>query len=153
MENQRIEREVHVAASPEVVFEVVSRPEHVREWWSDDAEFEPVAGATGVLVFGERGAPGSHVPALRVVEVDPPHRFAFRWTDDAVEPAEGNSLLVTFDLEAVPGGTLLRMVESDFTERGWDDVTVEAAYRDHVDGWDHFLPQIPTYVTGLVAAS
>lgn len=32
-----IEREIYVEASPEVVFEVISQPEHLREWWPDDA--------------------------------------------------------------------------------------------------------------------
>ena len=36
-----IEREIRVEASPEVVYEVVSSPEHLREWWPDDADLEP----------------------------------------------------------------------------------------------------------------
>jgi uncharacterized protein YndB with AHSA1/START domain len=35
-----IEREIHVDASPGVVYEVVSRPEHLRGWWPDDADLE-----------------------------------------------------------------------------------------------------------------
>ena len=35
MEYGSIEREIHVDASPEVVFEVVSRPEHIAQWWTD----------------------------------------------------------------------------------------------------------------------
>ena len=38
MEFGSIEREIHVEASPEVVFEVVSQPEHLKEWWPDDAD-------------------------------------------------------------------------------------------------------------------
>jgi uncharacterized protein YndB with AHSA1/START domain len=38
MEYDSIEREIHVDASPEVVFEVVSRPEHISQWWADDAD-------------------------------------------------------------------------------------------------------------------
>ena len=32
-----IEREVRVAAPPDVVYEVLSTPEHLALWWSDDA--------------------------------------------------------------------------------------------------------------------
>ena len=43
-----IEREIYVDASPEVVFAVVSRPEHLREWWPDDAALDdPTPGGTG----------------------------------------------------------------------------------------------------------
>ena len=49
MEYASIEREIHVDASPEVVFEVVSSPEHISEWWSDAADFETTPGAVGEL--------------------------------------------------------------------------------------------------------
>jgi uncharacterized protein YndB with AHSA1/START domain len=50
-----IEREIHLDASPGVVYEVVSRPEHLRRWWPDDADLEEaVPGAEGEIVFGER---------------------------------------------------------------------------------------------------
>jgi uncharacterized protein YndB with AHSA1/START domain len=152
MEYGRIEREIHVEAEPAIVFEVVSRPEHLREWWPDDARFEPEPGATGTFVFGDPSAPGAHVPALTVVEVDPPRRFSFWWSDDAEVPGEGNALLVTFDLEPAGTGTLVRMTESGFRERGWEAAVLEEAYRDHVNGWDHFIPRLAEYVARLVAA-
>ena len=47
MEFGTIEREIYVEASPEVVFEVVSSPEHVQQWWPDEARYEPVPGVDG----------------------------------------------------------------------------------------------------------
>ena len=42
MEYGSIEREIHVDASPEVVFDVISSPEHIREWWGGvEAHVEP----------------------------------------------------------------------------------------------------------------
>ena len=79
MEYGSIERDIHVDASPEVVFEVISRPEHMREWWPDDARFEPVAGAPGELVWRDADTGETTTVALAVVEVDPPKRFSFRW--------------------------------------------------------------------------
>lgn len=152
MEYGSIEREIHVAAAPEVVFEVVSTPEHLTEWWPDEARFEPVPGATGELVFGDRNDPAAHVPVLTVVEVVPPRRFSFWWSDDAEVAAEGNALLVTFDLEPAGEGTLVRMTESGFRERGWEAAVLEAAYNDHVNGWAHFMPRLPAYVDRLVAS-
>jgi uncharacterized protein YndB with AHSA1/START domain len=152
MEYGSIEREIHVEASPEIVFEVVSRPEHLREWWPDEATFEPVPGATGELVFGDRGDPAGHVPVLTVVEVEPPRRFSFWWSDDAEVAAEGNSLLVTFDLEPAGAGTTVRMTETGFREQGWEAAVLEEAYRDHVNGWDHFMPRLAQYVDRLVAS-
>ena len=53
MELGSIEREIFVDASPEVVFEVVSSPDHVKQWWPDDARYSPEPGGTGEIVFGE----------------------------------------------------------------------------------------------------
>lgn len=53
MEYGSIEREIHIDATPEVVYEVVTAPEHLRQWWPDDADLEPVPGATGTITFGD----------------------------------------------------------------------------------------------------
>ena len=151
-EQGRIEREIHVDASPEVVFEVVSRPEHLKEWWPDDAVFEPTPGATGELVFGDRSDPAAHVPVLTIVEVDPPRRFSFWWSDDAQVAGEGNALFVTFEVEAAGSGSVVRMTESGFRERGWEAAVLEEAYQDHVNGWAHYMPRLEEYVDRLVAS-
>jgi uncharacterized protein YndB with AHSA1/START domain len=148
-----IEREIHIEATPEVVYEVISRPEHLREWWPDEAELEPVPGATGVITFGDRTAPGANVVPLTVLEADPPRRFSFRWVYDEGEAAtSANSLLVTFELVPSGAGTLLRFTETGFREKGWEAAVLEEEYRQHVTGWDHFLPRLVTYVARLVAA-
>ena len=142
MEYGTIERELFIEASPEVVFDVVSSAEHVREWWPDEARFEAIAGDSGEIVFGELGGART-VVSLTVVEVQPPELFSFRWTHPAGEIArEGNSLLVTFHLTPAPGGTLLRMTESGFREMGWDAALLEQQYREHVTGWGYYLPRI-----------
>ncbi len=149
-----IEQEIHVAATPDVVYEVVSRPEHLREWWPDDAVLdEPVAGAEGELVFGRRGEAGAVVERLTVVEADPPRTFSFRWTHGPGEPAAATtSLLVTFALEPTATGTRLTLTETGFRERGWEVAVLEERYADHVQGWDHFVPRLAAYLDRLAVA-
>lgn len=140
MDYGTIEREIHIDASPEVVFDVVSSPKHLREWWPDEAEYPPVPGGAGRIGFG-----GSWVQ-FTVVDAEPPRRFSFRWTHEEGESAApGNSFLVVFELEPAGAGTLLRMTETGFRERGWDEAKVAAEYADHVTGWDQFLPQLTAY--------
>jgi uncharacterized protein YndB with AHSA1/START domain len=151
MEFGTIEREIYVDASPEVLFEVVSSPDHLEQWWPDEAHYERVPGETGEIVFGERGAGGA-VVAFTVVEVRPPRTFSFRWTHPAGEPARlGNSLLVTFELTPSGRGTLLRMTESGFREMGWEVAMLEQQYREHVTGWDYYLARLVPYVATLEA--
>ncbi|MDI6099404.1 SRPBCC family protein [Actinoplanes sp. NEAU-A12] len=149
METGSIEREIYVEASPEVVFEVVSSPEHLKQWWPDDARYGTEPGSSGEIVFGDRDAGGT-VVALTVVETRPPVMFSFRWTHPAGETAaEGNSLLVTFDLAPSGAGTLLKMTETGFREMGWEVAVLEEQYRDHVSGWDFYLPRLVSYAAKL----
>ncbi|MFI2105650.1 SRPBCC family protein [Isoptericola sp. NPDC019693] len=139
-----IERELYVEASPDVVFEVVSRPEHVRRWWPDDADFDPEPGAAGSITFGD--GPDRTVESFTVVESLPPRTFSFRWTHPSGEEATaGNSLLVTFELVPSGDGTLLRMTETGFREQGWEVAVLEQHYREHVEGWAFYLPRLVTY--------
>lgn len=149
MEFGTIEREIFVEALPEVVFEVVSSPDHLKEWWPDEARYEPTPGSTGELVFGDGNA-GRKVVPITVVQAQPPRTFSFRWTHPADEvAAEGNSLLVSFDLTPSKGGTLLRMTETGFRQMGWEVAVLEHQFQEHVTGWDFFLPRLPPYATKL----
>lgn len=139
-----IEREIYVEASPEVLFEVVSRPEHVREWWPDEAWYDVAPGSAGEIVFSDVG--GERIAeSLTVLEVRPPETFSFRWTE--------HDLLVTFSLTPSGTGTLLRMTETGFREIGWEVAQLEELYQDHVDGWAHYLPRIAPYAATLEVRS
>ena len=138
MEYGSIEREVHIEAAPEVVYQVISTPEHLRQWWPEEADIEAVPGATGTISFGD----GSKVVPLTVLEADPPRRFSFHWAYDAASPTP---LTVTFDLVPSGGGTLLRFTEAGFREKGWEGALLEEWYNDHSRGWDLFLPRLVAY--------
>ena len=153
MELAGIEREVHIDASPEVVFEVISRPEHIREWWYAESDVHPTPGATGELVWADGDTRRAHVVPMTVVVAEPPRLFTFRWTHPAGETAvDGNSLLVTFELVPSGSGTLLRLTETGFRERGWEIAVLEQQYQEHVVGWDTYVPRIGTYAAGLVSS-
>lgn len=152
MELGSIEREIHIEATPEVVYGVVTRPEHLREWWPDEAEIDAVPGATGIISFGDRSAPEAKTVSLTVVEASPYRRFSFRWVYDDETATPANSLLVTFELVPSGTGTLLRFTETGFREKGWEAAVLEEHYRDHVRGWDYFLPRLQAYVARLVSA-
>ena len=153
MEYGSIEREIHVEASPEVVFEVISSPEHLQEWWPDEAVLESAApGAEGQLIWGDETNPRAKVVPMIVVEAEPPRLFSFRWAYDADEVARaGNSMLVTFELTPSGDGTSVRMTEVGFREMGWEVAVLEKQYQEHVEGWSFFLPRLAEYA-GLVSS-
>lgn len=155
MSTGTIERELHVEAPLEVVFDVVSNPEHVRQWWPDEAEYPAVTGGAGRIGFRRNEVPGGIAwVQFTVVDARPPRYFSFRWTHEEGESAEErNSMLVVFELEPDGEGTLLRMTESGFRERGWDEAKVQTEHADHIAGWDHFLGRLPAYAAKVGAAA
>jgi uncharacterized protein YndB with AHSA1/START domain len=153
MEYGSIEREIHIEAEPEVVFDVITSPAHIREWWGcAQADIEPTVGATGELVWGDRATPEAHIVPVTVVDAVPPRLFSFRWAQPLGEVATTtNSLLVTFELVPSGAGTVLRLTETGFREMGWEAAVLEEAYREHSAGWDTFVPGIGEYVIQLAS--
>ena len=51
--------------------------------------------------------------------------------------------------ERRPDGTRIRMTESGFREMGWEVAVLEEHYRDHVTGWDRYMPALGAYIGTL----
>jgi uncharacterized protein YndB with AHSA1/START domain len=152
MEYGTIEREIEIDASPATVFEVITSPEHLTEWWPDEAVLDARPGAVGEFVFGDPSSAGAQIPQITVVDAQPSRLFSFRWVyPDGEAALEGNSLLVTFELSARGAGTLLRMTETGFREKGWEVAVLEQQYREHEQGWDYFLPRLVAYAAKVGA--
>lgn len=139
MEYGSIERELHIAATPEVVYDVISQPEHLANWWGVEARFDD-----GTMSWHrDHGSTTVHV---QVVAAEAPKRFAFRWLQPDGEAATPqNSFLVTFELSPADGGTLLRLTEQGYREIGWEAAKLEEHYRTHSAGWDEHLADLVKY--------
>lgn len=146
-----IEREVYVDAAPEVVYDVISSPANIAQWFPDEASYDAVVGGTGTITFTMPDGPV--VEAIAVVEAEPPRTFSFRWTQPAGEQAgAGNSLLVTFALSPSGDGTTVRLTETGYRERGWEAAVLEATFWDHAGGWEQILPRLAPYAESVAAA-
>jgi uncharacterized protein YndB with AHSA1/START domain len=153
MEYGSIERELHVDAAREVVFEVLTDPAYIRQWWSAETEFEPVPASTSSLRWTDHDTGRVQSMPFTIVEVEPPRLFSFRWTHEEGEAAgPDNSLLVTFELAASGQGTTVRFRETGYRERGWEAAVLEAQYNDHRQGWDFYLPRLAETANRLAAA-
>ena len=147
MEHRLIEHELEIEAAPEVVFEVLTRPEHIQRWWSDQASLDCRPGGAGELIWGDR----DQVVPFTVVDVDPPRHFSFRWVaPDGEVATDTNSLLVTFELQPVAAGTRLKFTESGFHAKVWAGSELESNYRDHEAGRNTFLPRLAAHAREIV---
>jgi len=146
MVDDRIEREILIDAPVEVVWEVVTRPEHVSKWWSDQAEIDVRPGGVGVLTFTLRATHQRATVPIAVEALEPLHRFAFRWMHPAgVEARPGNSVLVEFTLAPEGEGTRLRVAESGIVAMEWPEEEKSSYVDSHGQGWDRHLPNLRDY--------
>ena len=151
MEYGVIQREIRIDATPDIVFDVVSDPAHVQQWWPDDARYEVVPGSVGEIVFTTPA--GAQVPVgFEVVDAVPSRLFSFRWCHNDGDVDSADSLLVTFELTPSGSGTTIRLTETGFREMGWEQAKVAEHYLDHSTGWDTFVPRLGDYVARLVSA-
>lgn len=133
-----IEREIVIDAPIDVVWRVVTEPDQIRQWFTDETEIELRVGGTGRLHFQSGDSYQLLIEAL-----EPPRRFAFRWVqpEGSIVRAE-NSMLVEFTLHPEEGGTRLRVVESGFDSVDWSDPRKQKYADDHTGGWQTILGRL-----------
>jgi uncharacterized protein YndB with AHSA1/START domain len=93
-----IEREILFPASPEEVWEALTEPSRLGEWFANDVELDPTPGGAGVFRWDD----GDERRAV-VREAEPGERLVLDWEDDGA---------VVLELEEVEGGTRLHVIET-----------------------------------------
>lgn len=146
MTEDRVERTVHIAATAERVWDVLTTPEHIGHWFGSGDPATVDLRPDGVMVL----EPGKDERYLaRVVKVDPPRYLSFRWASayPNVLADDTNSTLVEFQLTADGVTTNLTVCESGFASLtippGREDF---ASHASHSHGWTEVLQNIARYV-------
>ena len=147
----QIERETLIAAPVERVWALLTEAEHVGRWFCDDgAEIDLKPGGEMVMRWAEHG-----VGRARIVDLDPPRRFSYRWAAIrehwGEEPDEGNSTLVEFTLAADGDATRLKVVESGFEKLDGSDEQRRVAFDGNSEGWEIQLGNVKGYAERVTA--
>jgi len=100
-----VTREIVLAAPRDEVWEAITRPERLADWFGGEIDLDPVP--RGKV---EHRAPDGSRRSGRVVSVDRPLRLVLWWTDDE-DDAVGTR--VEFVLLTHDEGTLLTVTESE----------------------------------------
>jgi uncharacterized protein YndB with AHSA1/START domain len=145
MEQNRIEQQIDLKASPSRVWKALTDHEQFGQWFGCKFEGPFVVGTT---VRGQLNHPGFEQWAIEVKEMEPERLFSFTWhpypADPAVDYAKEAPTLVEFTLEATRSGTHLVVTVSGF-ERIPADRRLEA-FRRNEEGWIEQLENIARYV-------
>lgn len=148
MPADRIEREIDIDAPIDVVWRVITEPEHITGWFTDSAELDARPGGEGRFAWEAGATTRAMVVNLRVERLDPPHFFSFRWDyPDGEEPSETNAPLVEFSLEARGESTRLRLVESGLEKIIRSEGDKETYFAEHTSGWARIAERLRDYAS------
>ena len=136
---ERIEREILIEAPIEVVWSVLTEPEHVAGWFSDSAEIDLRPGGEATFDWREHG------PARAWVErVEPPRFVAFRWVHAVGEEQRKDKTTWSSSLAAEGDHTRMRVVESGFRELDWSKDKKARYAGENTQGWQLELDELPS---------
>jgi uncharacterized protein YndB with AHSA1/START domain len=143
-----IERDILIDAPVEVVWSVLTEPEHMNAWFADAVELDGRQGGAGKLTWTDGDATRQVTVALRIERLDRPRFLSFRWNfPPGEEPTDRNAPLVEFTLTPEGEQTRLHLVESgiQMLDRSDDQ---KATYADeHNSGWDVLLAKLVEYAS------
>ena len=148
MIEDRIEREVAIAAPPERVWEIITRAEHIGKWFGESAEIDLRPGGTIALHWAKYGT-----QFATIEKIDEPRYFSYRWKPGAPgqQPTGTDSTLVEFTLTPQGDRTVLRLVESGFSGLSLDETERAEQFESNSDGWASELRELQEYVERLAA--
>ena len=141
---QRIEREILIEAPVDIVWAVVTEPEHISSWFSDAVDLDLRPGGRAILHWDRYGAVHG-----RVERVETPQFFSFRWVvprHPGADLTEDNSTLVEFSLVPEGDSTRLTVVESGFRDLVGPDDENQRHADDHGRGWELELGELRDYL-------
>ncbi len=127
-------------APPSVVFRALTEPALLVHWFSPSPATRLEVLAHELRVNGSyrfvyhQPSGGTDVVVGTFREISPPKRLVFTWTWEPPDPHAGIETLVTIELTADAGGTLVVVTHERFPDR---------ATRDrHRSGWRSTLPRL-----------
>ena len=134
----KIEREISIQAPITAVWDVITKPEYISQWFGSQVEIDVRAGGKGRLIWGE-----NFEAPLAIVEVEKPHLFSFLWVaPDEETRANHQQTLVTFKLTQDGAETKLSLTESDFEKLAIPAEQKATLIANHTSGWVEILSKL-----------
>lgn len=144
----RIERQILLKAPVSRVWRALSNAEEFGNWFGVTLHGKTMK--VGDTLEGPVANPGYEhiIMRVKIERMEPERLLAWRWHPAAIDPAVDYSAepmtLVVFELQEVPGGTRLSVVES-----GLDAIPLERraqVFRLNTAGWETQMKNIEKHV-------
>jgi uncharacterized protein YndB with AHSA1/START domain len=142
-----IRKIVEIDASPEIVFQAITDPNELTNWFPDHAILEPkVGGKFKFSFYKDSKKSGSKAkehrmdffPEGKVLEFMPNKKVSYTWQHKAVP--DFPETVVTWELEPIgKNKTRVKLTHSGFTGKEGD------MYKEHNEGWSHYINELILY--------
>lgn len=131
-----LERQIRIAARPEIVFSFFTDPAKLVRWKGVRAELDPRPGGIYRVEIN-----GRDIVLGKYVEIVPFNRIVFTWGwEGENSPLPPGSTTVEIDLIPDGDGTIVRLRHFGLPPE----------HREvHAQGWDHFLPRLGMAAAGM----
>lgn len=128
-----IEREIFIAAPPEMVFRFFVEPAFMARWFGQQHTLDPRPGG----IFRVEVQAGEFACGI-YREVTPHRRIAFTWGWEGRDDLPPGQSLVEIELVPKGSGTLLRLRHSGLPKTAGAPFTP----KDHAKRWSHYLVRL-----------
>jgi uncharacterized protein YndB with AHSA1/START domain len=144
---ERLVLKRELAASPDVVFDAWTQPEHMQHWFGPTPEFKLPIREVDLQVGGkyrigfESPDGAMHIVGGEFSVVEKPNKLVYTWEWE--EPGEhaGCETLITIDFNAIEAGTELVLTQERFGSTEMRD--------SHNMGWSGAIDQLVPYIANL----
>ena len=140
METLVVERSVLIAASPQIVWEAITDPAHLEQWYAPGCPWEIPALRQGATIKFHNTDTDIQLATIEVLE--PLREFTLRWQLDPMHP--GLTLTNTFMLEPENGSTRVTVSQAGY-ESLPEDIRQEQLEQD-ADAYTAITESLKNYL-------
>lgn len=140
METSAVERSVLIYAPRQRVWEAITDPAQLEQWYAPGCAWEIPAAQVGATVKFHNT--DTDIQLATIEELEPLHRFTLRWELDPAHP--GITLLNSFILEEADSGTRITVSQAGY--ESLPDGMREEQLRQDADAYTAIAESLKSYV-------
>jgi uncharacterized protein YndB with AHSA1/START domain len=137
--------EIDIAASPERVFQALTDPQQLMEWWGEENHCQTTHWELDLRVGGQWRSKGSDdscgewVTWGEITELNPPWTMTYTWHEQVEYRPSVTQTTVRYDLERTEKGTRVRLTHKGFAGN-------REAFESYRGGWPAVIDQLRDYL-------
>lgn len=146
MTENEVRKTIEIDASPDVVFNALTKDDELTQWFPNQAIFEPKVGGKMHFTFlaaSSQKMDKDHILEGKILEFVPNKKLVYTWMpDNTYKPDDipPPTTKVTWNLEEIDKNkTRVTLIHSGFTKE------MEKMFKETTAGWNYFTARLADY--------